>query len=125
MKTVTRTELREVETNLNESKNKLLEKYIEKRNRANRINKAASASYESGIASNIKCDSKSFFRYVRCKQIVKDRIGSLKNDKGKTVESLEDTANLLNGYFSSVFTKERLDNTPEPARRIQEEEVKI
>ena len=122
MKAVTRSELQEVEINLKGSKNKLLEKYIEKRNGADRISKA---SYESRIASNIKCDSRSFFRCVRCKQKVKDRIRLLKNGKEETVESLEETANLLNGYFSSVFTKERLDNTPEPARRIKEEEVKL
>ena len=52
-------------------------------------------------------------RYVRSKQKVRDRIGALKNDKGETVESLQETANLLNRYFSSAFTKERLDNTPE------------
>ena len=91
----------------------------------NRINKAAIASRESRIASNIKCDSNSFFRYVRCEQKVRDRIGPLKNDKGETVESLEETANLLNGYFNSVFTKDRLDNIPEPAKRIKEKEVKL
>ena len=103
MKAVTRTEIQEVETNLKGSQNKLLEKYIEKRNRANRINKAAIASYES---SNIKCDSKNVFRYVRCKQKVRDRIGPLKNGKGETVESLEETAKLLNGYFIISLRKD-------------------
>ena len=31
----------------------------------------------------------------------------------------------LESNFSSVFTKERLDDTPEPVRMIKEEEVKL
>lgn len=31
----------------------------------------------------------------------------LKNENGETVEYLEETAILLNEYFSSMFTKER------------------
>ena len=47
MKAVTKTEIQEVETNLKGGQNKLLEKYIEKRNRANKINKAALADMEA------------------------------------------------------------------------------
>ena len=91
VKALARAEIQEV-INLKGSQNKIWGKYIEKRNRANRINKTALASYESRIASNIKCDSKSFFRYVRYKQKVRDRNGPLKNEKGETAESLEETS---------------------------------
>ena len=94
MKALARAEVQEG-INLKGSQNKIREKYIEKRNRANRINKTALASYESRIASNIKCGSKSFFRYInRCKQKVRNRIGPLKNEKGETVESLGDSKSI-------------------------------
>ena len=58
---------------------------MERRNRANRINKAVLASYESRITSNAKWDNKSFFRYVRCEgmnvecKLCRKATGTLKN----------------------------------------------
>ena len=45
--------------------------------------------------------------------------------KREKLLSLWETASLLNEYFSSVFTKERMDKIPEPSRRIKEEKLKL
>jgi hypothetical protein len=51
---------------------------------------------------------------VRSKQRTKDKVGPLKNSVSKLVEDDGEAANLLNDYFSSVFTKEDCNNIPEP-----------
>lgn len=78
----------------------LKQKYQKQRNASNRINKKALLEYENKLAKNVKSDSKSFFRYVRCKQKVRDKIGPLQNSEGQTVDSVEETTNILNIYFS-------------------------
>ena len=43
---------------------------------------------------------------MRSKQRTKDKIGPLKNNTGDIVDDDVDAANVLNNYFSSVFTIE-------------------
>ncbi len=42
----------------------------------------------------------------------RDRIGPLKTEAGEIIESGEEMNNLLNDYFSSVFTRENQDTIP-------------
>src|SRR6218665_2586846 len=65
---------------------------------------------------NVKEDSKSFYNYVRSKQKRKERVGPLKRDDGseEVIVDDEEAAEVLNKYFSSVFTLEDLGNIPEP-----------
>src|SRR6218665_3463108 len=58
----------------------------------------------------------SFYNYVRSKQKRKERVGPLKKDVGNEEVIVEDeeAAEVLNKYFSSVFTLEDLGNIPEP-----------
>ena len=60
------------------------------------------------IKSNPKC----FWKYVKSKSKTKIGVQGLKNEKGDMIEDPIGKANLLNEYFSSVFTKENNDNTP-------------
>ena len=46
-------------------------------------------------------------------------MGPLIDDIGKVVEDDGEAANLLNDYFSSVFTKENINNIPEPIKCFQ------
>ena len=74
--------------------------------------RTAKRNFEKKLADNIKEDSKSFYAYIRSKQKTKDRIGPLKDEHGTTVTTDEESANLLNEYFTSVFTKEDITVVP-------------
>ena len=90
--------------------------YVNKRNICNDANRAAIKNFEQKLPRNVKEDSKSFYNYVRIKQKRKERVGPLKRDvgNGEVIVDDEEAAEVLNKYFSSVFTLEDLGNIPEP-----------
>ena len=63
-------------------------------------------SYEKKLACNIKNDSKNFYAYIRNKQNVRDKVGPLEDSAGNTISQGFLMVEDLNGYFSSVFTRE-------------------
>ncbi|MDW3615035.1 MAG: reverse transcriptase family protein, partial [Nitrososphaeraceae archaeon] len=87
--------------------------YLVKLKESVKVNNKAKEDFENKLANNIKQDSKSFYAYVRNKQRCKDNVGPLKDIDGNVIANDKITANLLNIYFSSVFTKEDLSNIPE------------
>ena len=89
------------------------DKYKCKLNKSRNKNRAAKRNYEKKLAENVKHDSKSFFTYVRSKQRTKDKVGPLNDKTGKVITDDGEAANLLNDYFSSVFTIENCSNIPE------------
>ena len=77
-------------------------------------------SYEQKLACNIKHDSKSFYAYVRSKQNVQDKVGPLEDSAGNIISQGFLMAEDLNGYFSSVFTKEDISSLPVADAKFQE-----
>ena len=77
-------------------------------------------SYEQKLACNIKNDSKSFYAYVRSKQNVQDKVRPLKDSAGNIISQGFLMAKDLNGYFSSVFTREDISSLPVPDAKFQE-----
>ena len=67
-------------------------------------------SYEQKLARNIKNDSKSFYAYVGSKQNVRDMVRPLLETQHHGFLMAED----VNGYFSSVFTREDISSLPVP-----------
>ena len=65
------------------------------------------------MAGNIKHYSKSFYAYVRSKQNVRDKVGPLENNSGNIFSDGFQMAEVLNEYFSSVFTTEIEGNKSE------------
>ena len=92
----------------------LYQLYVAKLRQCAAVNKKAKEDFETKLADNIKHDSKSFYAYIRSKQRSKTKIGPLKDSTGTIVTNDKQTADLLNKYFVSVFTKEDLTNIPEP-----------
>src|SRR6218665_2030398 len=90
--------------------------YMNKRNICNDANRVAIKNFEQKLSRNVEEDSKGFYNYVRSKQKRKERAGPLKRDVGneEVIVDDEDAAEVLNTYFSSVFTLEDLGNIPEP-----------
>ena len=66
------------------------------------------------MAGNIKNDSKSFYAYERSKQKVRDKVGPLENNSENIISDGFQMAEVLNEYFSSVFTTENINSLPVP-----------
>ena len=67
-------------------------------------------TFEKKLAGNIKNDSKNFYAYVRSKQKVRDKVGSLENNSGNFISDGFQMAEVLNEYFNSVFTTENISS---------------
>ena len=71
-------------------------------------------TFKKKLAGNIKNDSKSFYAYVRSKQKVRDKVRPLENNRGNKISDGFQMAEILNEYFSSVFTTEDISSLPVP-----------
>ena len=76
-------------------------------------------TFEKILAGNIKNDSKSFYAYVRSKQNVRDKVGPLENNRGNIISEGFQMAEVLNEYFSSVFTTEDISSLPVPFTKFE------
>ena len=94
-------------------------KYKEALNAATTEIRQSKRSYEQKLACNIKNDSKSFYAYVRSKQNVQDKVGPLEDSAGNIISQGFLMAEDLNGYFSSVFTKENISSLPVADAKFQ------
>src|SRR5207244_13432315 len=93
---------------------KFYEIYKEKLKKSVKENNIAKILFEQNLADNIKRDSKSFYSYVRSKQRSRVRVGPLKDNSGNIVSESGAIADLLNSYFSSVFTVENVSSILNP-----------
>ena len=94
-------------------------KYKEALNAATTEIRQSKRSYEQKLACNIKNYSKSFYAYVRSKQNVQDKVGPLEDSSGNIISQGILMAEDLNGYFSSVFTKEDISSLPVADAKFQ------
>ena len=85
---------------------KELEKSVNKKVRVHK------AGFEENIALEIKRNPKKFYSYVRSKNKSKEGIGPLLSDNEQLVESDAEMVNILNKFFSSVFTSEDMQSVP-------------
>ena len=88
------------------------QKYKKSRNACNQVIIKAKRDYERNIAKNSKDNPKLFWKFVQSKTKSTSGVSLLVNEEGRTVVNDTDKANTLNSFFSSVFTKENLDNVP-------------
>ena len=73
--------------------------------------------YEKNIASKIKANPKLLWNYVNSKTKSRQPVSDLKKTNGDMTANDEEKAQVLNEFFSSVFTKENLKEIPEAAKR--------
>ncbi|GAB0206149.1 mitochondrial enolase superfamily member 1 [Grus japonensis] len=64
----------------------------------------AKALVEISLARDIKGNKKSFYRYVSDKKRMRENVGPLQNETGDLVTQDMEKAEVLNGFFASVFT---------------------
>ena len=100
------------------------QKYKLKLNKATAANKNAQRNFEKKLATYIKDNNKSFFAYVRSKQRTRDKVGPLKDKNDKIIVDDQQGADLLNDYFSSVFTKKILKMYLNQTRNSKEMRMK-
>src|SRR6267154_3383936 len=100
---------------INSGKDSLLyEVYKKKLKVSMNENKTAKHNFEEKLANNIKNDSNSFYAYVGSKKRANNKVGPLRDNCKNILNSNVENANLLNTYFSSVFTLENLNSIPTP-----------
>ena len=73
----------------------------------------AKQKFERNLAKNAKKSPKAFYSYLRTKTSNKETVGPLKDGKEYTTND-EKMANMLNDFFSSVFTTEDISKIPKP-----------
>ncbi|KAK3884189.1 hypothetical protein Pcinc_011534 [Petrolisthes cinctipes] len=81
--------------------------------------RAAKRAEEVRVARLCKENPKEFFSYVNGRKPIRRRIGPLVNEDGALMHSDAENANLLNEYFSSVFSEES-GPIPEPLDSFSE-----
>ena len=91
---------------------KFYEIYRDKLRKSVQENNRAKIMFEKNLADNIKKDSKSFYAYVRSKQRSRVKVGPLEDSTGNIISDSRSIADLLNSYFSSVFTVENVSFIP-------------
>ena len=74
----------------------------------------AKKSYEKHISKTSNSSDKKFYSYVKSRTKVKTSIGPLKDENGETHSEPKQMAEILNNFFSGVFTREDTNNIPEP-----------
>merc|ERR1711860_460210 len=82
------------------------------RNRVSFKIKLMKKSKENSIAKNIKKDPKKIYQYVASKTVKKEGIYDLINKDGKLTSDDKEKCDILNSFFSSVFTIEDTSNIP-------------
>jgi hypothetical protein len=69
---------------------------------------------EIAVAAQAKLNPKSFYKYVNDRRLKKDAIGPLVDPDGTVRTDTRSKAQILNTYFTSVFTREDLAVIPQP-----------
>ena len=87
--------------------------FIAARREVKQIVKQEKRNKELSIARICKHNPKSFYSYINERRIVRDNIGPLKTLDGIVITDNNDMANIMNNYFSSVFTIEQLNDVPQ------------
>jgi len=110
-----------------------VEEYREQEKRVKNMIRKAKRQYEKKLAEGGNKNKKPFFAYVKRKTKSRQGVGPLKRGDGSTVTEDVEMAEVLNSFFSSVFTREDLteipvaaagESTPIGRIRITEWEVK-
>ena len=86
--------------------------YAKARNQSKKECRKAEIQHEKDIAKDAKNNPKVFYSYVNKKLKVRESIGDLQKEDGELESTDEGKANILNNFFCSVFTQERLDDVP-------------
>ncbi|XP_021350479.1 uncharacterized protein LOC110448524 [Mizuhopecten yessoensis] len=97
--------------------------YKKARNQALKQIRTFKYNYERSMAMDIKSNSKTFWKYIRSKTKTKSTIGNIKDANGDLTSNNKDKAEIMNNYFTSVFTVETNEPLPVFIRRNYREPI--
>ena len=83
-----------------------------KRNKVTELVAIAKTEYENKIVKEVKNTPKTFWSYVNKNSNTSNNIPDLISEDGQTFSDDLGKADVLNRFFSSVFTDEDLNNIP-------------
>ena len=86
--------------------------YTKYRNKVKYESNNAKRVKEQFVAKSSKENPKYFYQYAKSKLKIKENISSLLKDDGTLTKGDLEKAEVLNNFFTSVFTKEDKDNIP-------------
>lgn len=91
-------------------------KWKKLRNEVRKIVRVAAANYEIDLVKKVKTNPKAFFSYAKSKLKPRSAVPDLTAPDGSTVTTSKKKAEVLNDFFSSVFTAEPDEPpaTPDP-----------
>ena len=92
--------------------------YAKAQNQAKWECRRAEKEFEKKIASEAKTNPQAFYKYAQSKMKTRVWITNLSDDAGNLITNDKEKANLMNQYFSSVFTKEDMSNLPNFEERV-------
>ena len=94
------------------------QKYKQQRNASKaRVGKSI-LEFERKIAQSIKKSDKGYWKYANSKLKSKSKVPDLKLSEESYTSNDQEKADILNEFFSSVFTHEDLNNFPKSPTRI-------
>ena len=80
------------------------DKFKKLRNASDRIEKTAQRDYEKTRISTFKKEPKKLYSYLRDKMRIKEGVAQMERVNGDLTKSDEETANVLNDFFTSHVT---------------------
>ena len=86
--------------------------YVEARNHCTKLIKKEKRNHEKNIASKAKTNPKAFWNFINSKRKTKQNISILKMTNGDFTHNDQEKAQALQDLFTSVFTRENLENIP-------------
>ena len=97
---------------LNSNNSYHYKQYVTARNEASKAVKKGKVLYEKKIATESKLNPKAFWNYVNSFRKCKEGVSPLTTDGLNFATDDKTKSNILNDFFSSVFTSEYLTNIP-------------
>ena len=79
-----------------------------------KVIRAAKKKFERKLAKNFKKNPRQFYSHLNNHTKSRAQVGPLQNDEGTQVADSQGMCNILNSFFSSVFTAEDTTNIPVP-----------
>ena len=93
------------------------ERYKRIRDKANEDIRNAKRNFERKVAKKAKTESKHFWKYVKRNVKTQSNVTNLEKMDSSLTKSDKEKAEVLNDYFSSVFTHENCDRIPDFAEK--------
>ena len=94
------------------------QKYKKQRNASKARVRKSILEFEKRIAQSIKKSNKGYWKYANSKLKSKSKVPDLKLSEESYTSNDQEKADILNEFFSSVFTHEDLNNFPKSRTRI-------